>query len=1503
MSLPILPTGIPFNLGAQEETISILPYGLTSLLPVNNLPFTLSALPAPVEVPYGSIGWEIVCRSYSDFQTILFATKDMAPPAFSKELSATGMASVSFDLDHYLFGKTLQNGQPVEYLFNRENLWEIYFDKKLRFQFLGTASKVTELSSDEVRTASVSGSGIAQVLTWATVYPKNFPNVVKKLELLRDDFNSDRINTTIWNKTTTVDGGIETSREGQKEAALAEIELLTQQRLDKIEERNAKQLDMNQAQSEYNTVYKNKNSTAAQKKAASKALATAKAARDKAISELAVIDSNLANANLKSSLAPNIIEDDTAARAKLTITSAGQVKTLAAGMYEFASSGISARVEPLPQGVSQGQAKTLFGVQFSNVSWAHFYTANIGGNRRLVAEVADNSTVYADDFSYNPNLNAWWRVREDHSAVIFETSANGTIWVEHFRVEEVSWASGLVFAQFKVSLEGNAGVKPPISAYISNVNTQTLPAVESVMANFLEHLEASKGRGTIPYVAANFTEFSDTAGATWVGKPVVDVNEGINLLQLLTQFAQIQQFDWIMDNNFQLKVFQRVWNTDETDPTVRFHKEDTIVFHEGNSQLVRENSQDRSQIGNSIVGKTNTGEYAYVEDEESMENFQRRELFIDAGNSSDLVTLGTMLNASLAEVKDQKSSWRLVVDPNLPGKRIFDDYDVGDWISVEVLDSLGRAKKNVWRIVGIALQVDSDGNTTAELTLQSRLQLFVERLKQQVASVSSSASGAGVTLGKSVSAATLIEQAKLSNLMDVALPPEQDRLPGDVLTWTGNYFTLQTPGDKTIPASPEILGVASNVYYPETGITTKAQVKLTWTTPLNTDGSTITDGHHYEVRYRPDTSLPYSATWEEVGQRLWTELYSWAQPTIPPIENTGWDIIFVGFDENELILQEFTPGVVYEFQVRAVDSSTPQHWSEWSESVIHEAANDTIPPAQPAAPLVASSRLAIQVTHYLGKAEGGEFNLPPDLSHLEVHVGGPAFFPTESTYVGKIVADVSILRGRTPVIQTFQVETTENIWVRIIAVDRTGNRSSPSMAATTQVDLIDSAHISDLTASKITAGTISSAIILSGVIKTAENGPRAEMNFEGFRIFGEEESAAVSLLSTPGPNGNYLLIKDPEDNTSTLAGIDGTGRGSFQSVSVANDLTVDGEDLLGDIINPRGKGVIAMGTYVDPVVGAGTNIERGFLEISFVAEASRTYNIFAVSQFESTAASERLIMRLRDGGENAPTLALPYLQESIHPQIGNAGVNSTAQITYTGTFTPGLHRILWTFLGQLGNATINPTTNSLAIFLVEDLGVPKTDTVVLNDAGIPAAGSSLPGGGTTPKTEYTKTYACTWSGTFRSNGDYSSSHGATIVQGDSGADNWLNDARGLMGFNYAQIMSDTSGATIKACYVTLYANHWYWNDGGTARIGTHNYTARPGSISSSRYSAQRVSSSSWPKPGKRKVSLGTTIGNEFKSGAAKGIILGPTDGSKRQYGRFNGNGQSSEPVLTIVYVK
>jgi hypothetical protein len=1518
MSLASLPNKLPFTLGGLVRPIEAKAYGLTGVLP-KNLPFTLSAVVADQEIPYESVGWQLVCRSYVDFQTELLRTSDMTSLTFSKELSAFGAASFALNLDEVLAYQTLNDGSSIEALFDNENLWEIRFDNIIVFQMLGTAVVNSTVNEAEVKTATVSGSGLGKVLEWASVYPTGFPDkIVTKLETLVDEFTGETLDKTIW-EGTVLSPHIISSSMGAVQEAVQDIETRTRDQETLTDARDNALDDFHDAKTDYAAVMKDKDSTKIQKETVQKQLNDATDRLKKAENDLARNTKRLAQANQRYTFFGPLKSDETYGHLKLILNNSG-IETATSGSYDFDSSGISAGIEPGPStSIDEGQITTTFKVAhdpgffdvypqqvISTRNYARMYTQRINNDLRLVAEISSNNEVQIHDWAYDVTLQKYWRIREDNGFIVMDVSADNSTWIQKFRAAYY-WPSTRVIFQFSLELQGKVGIAPPLAAYLFHLNKSALPSTETVMQLFNKYLSTAQARGTITYVTPTYTNSADSRGLAWIGKPVVSVAEGTKLSALLTELTQIQQADWLMDVGFQLKVYQRT-KEDETIPPVFFTKED-VVFHEAGSQINKERTRTRENIANALVGKNALGQYSYIEDSDSITKFQRREAFISAGNADTLTDLAQVLDSSLQDLKNEKSSWRITVAANLEGKRVFRDYDVGDWISIENIDSQGNITVAPWRVVGIAVNVASDATTTVELTLQSRLELLAARLKQQVDNLSVSSAAGGTVLGSAINIATLLEQATLAGLRDVVIP---NPVEGDVLTYSNGFWVPVAPGDKTIPEIPEIVSAFTNVYYPSDGVSVRGQAEITWIIPTNTDGSFVTDGHHFEIRYRPDVSADYPATWLEAEQGDWDELYTWGQPTIPPITNSGWQTVYVGWDESSTVIQELTPGVNYEIQIRAVDSSTPQHFSEWSETYTVAVVHDTIAPPKPAPPVVASSLLSLQITHYLGRDDGGTFNLPPDMAYLEIHAGAGAFYPDDSSRIGKIIADQSMVRSGTPVIQTFHIDSTENVYVRVVAVDKAGNKSAPSNAVASTINLIDDAHISELTASKITAGTISSSIVLGGVIKTAETGARAEMNFEGFRIFSEDEDPTVSLLGSPGTNGNFLLIKDLEDPSITLAGIDGTGRGSFQDVTVNNDITIGGDLLLEEIINPRAKGVISIATYGgDSIIGGGTGVERGFLELSFIAEESRTYMICAVTEWESTVASDRMVLRLRDAGEANPTIAIPWLQQSISPGSG-IGANIGAQIIYAGTFSAGLHRILLSFYGLAGNATVNPPGSSgsaenVTVMWVEDVGLPKTDTLVINDAGVdPFSAPTTPDTKPVPpkpKIEFTKTYSCTWSGTYRSNGEYSSSHGSEMIQGDSGYDTWLGDARSLCGFDYKKIMSDTKGASIKSCSITLYANHWYWNDGGTARIGTHNYTARPNSWAGSRVDEQRSSSNNWPKPGKRKVNLGTTVGNDFKSGAAKGIALGPTTGTKTQYGKFNGNGQSNEPVLTIVYVK
>ncbi|WP_326779731.1 fibronectin type III domain-containing protein [Streptomyces longwoodensis] len=319
------------------------------------------------------------------------------------------------------------------------------------------------------------------------------------------------------------------------------------------------------------------------------------------------------------------------------------------------------------------------------------------------------------------------------------------------------------------------------------------------------------------------------------------------------------------------------------------------------------------------------------------------------------------------------------------------------------------------------------------------------------------------------------------------------------LTNTGSEPVGSRPNaDTSIPGQPVLVTpFAGSAYLDGRGFT-RARVVVSWNAPLNTDGSTIIDGDHYEIRYAVDTDMIYPATWSQISQVRWQDLQIWAQPFAAP--SGRWQTMVVRWDTTSAQLQDLSPGIGYDVQIRAVD--TTGNAGAWSPVTTFVASSDNIPPSTPAAPTVAGSRIAVQVTHQLGRSTGGTFNLESDLDHLEIHVSyEPTFTPDITTLKGKAPANAGMIQAQIPVVFTAQVEETTARYVRVVAVDKTGNKSGPSDAATATALLIDDAHISDLTVSKVTAGTIAASWVMAGEIKTADVGARARISAAGYELY------------------------------------------------------------------------------------------------------------------------------------------------------------------------------------------------------------------------------------------------------------------------------------------------------------------------------------------------------------------------------------------------------------------
>ncbi len=335
---------------------------------------------------------------------------------------------------------------------------------------------------------------------------------------------------------------------------------------------------------------------------------------------------------------------------------------------------------------------------------------------------------------------------------------------------------------------------------------------------------------------------------------------------------------------------------------------------------------------------------------------------------------------------------------------------------------------------------------------------------------------------------------------------------------TGEPVGSRPNADTSVPGQPVFVEPFTGLAYLDNRGFTRARVILTWNAPNNVDGSTVLDGDHYEIRYAVDTDMLYPATWTQVSQVRWQDLQTWAQPFAAPDDD--WQVMFVAWGETTAQLQDLSPGVGYDVQIRAVDRTG--NTGAWSSVTTFVASSDNLPPSTPAAPSVAGSRIAVQITHELGKASGGAFNLESDLDHLEIHVDyEPGFTPSTTTLKGKAVANASMIQAQIPVVFTAQVEETSARYVRVVAVDKTGNKSGPSDAASATALLIDDAHISDLTVSKVTAGTISASWVMAGEIKTADTGARARTSVDGYELYN---AAGTRTFFADAATGDISII-------------------------------------------------------------------------------------------------------------------------------------------------------------------------------------------------------------------------------------------------------------------------------------------------------------------------------------------------------------------------------------------
>lgn len=495
---------------------------------------------------------------------------------------------------------------------------------------------------------------------------------------------------------------------------------------------------------------------------------------------------------------------------------------------------------------------------------------------------------------------------------------------------------------------------------------------------------------------------------------------------------------------------------------------------------------------------------------------------------------------------------------------------------------------------------------------------------------------------------------------------------------------------------------------------TKAQVELSWNQPLNTDGSVVADGDYYEVRYRSATTPLFPVTHAQMAVFTHAQLTAnggtFGQPIQYPYGE--WQYARVPFTALKTILYELTPSMPYEAQVRLIDTGTPPNASDWSTLAAWQTVDDTIPPATPAAPVVAASRIAVQVRHDLGKSSGGTFNLDRDLHHLEVHAStNSSFTPEDSTRLGRIIANWAMLFGATPVIATFQIENTTPMFFKVVAVDEAGNASAPSPAATATALLIDSAHISDLTASKITAGTITSSIIQAGFIRMGSGaagsgtGPALELTPGSIQMISNTNTLIFDLNSALGKMRLF-----------GRGGIDISG-GSLRVLNTFGDVVVE----VGECAD--GRHGVQVFTDTGVRVARMGELESGGHGIEVIDEANG--NLVKVSTLAFGMKAQTVLNAENPGNTGSSYVDLATNGPSVQVVIGSTGRCIVLLTSGVNCLGAGFYSIGFDVSGPVNvgptsskaagitaTSTFTPSQSIAGAYVVEGLS-PGTYTVKL----------------------------------------------------------------------------------------------------------------------------------------------------------------------------------------------
>lgn len=267
------------------------------------------------------------------------------------------------------------------------------------------------------------------------------------------------------------------------------------------------------------------------------------------------------------------------------------------------------------------------------------------------------------------------------------------------------------------------------------------PVTWSAMRIWLHLLRECQARGTIPWVTPMFTANADSGGRAWeiVRTPntVADPGDGIRpeqgttMLELLniqtgqdnTKFEAMRA-EWVMYPGFKLHVRKVIGQ----------HREKQVIFFEGGMEE-KSRTRTREQIANYMVTIDVNGETSLAADSTSMTHWNKREMLQNQNqNITNPARRNALSQVFLQQHKDEQDQWVIQVPYDQAGRRIFVDYDLGDWIGVSTFTAAGESSVTPYRVVALTVTVQ-EGVPKLELHLNSTLETRQRDLERSVTAI------------------------------------------------------------------------------------------------------------------------------------------------------------------------------------------------------------------------------------------------------------------------------------------------------------------------------------------------------------------------------------------------------------------------------------------------------------------------------------------------------------------------------------------------------------------------------------------------------------------------------------------------------------------------------------------------------------------------------------------------------------------------------------------------